>query len=181
MSDTESMITSTTNRISRFRIMELERDKRTGWQELHKKIIAYRCQHNLTILQFLKICKLSEYSWYKQLSCKSGYEYHPSDKVNSAGYLFVQAVKVFFDSIDSGTNIIDFSNFTTDIKDKVVDMKYDLRKEIISKNIINIEFIEDEIMVICLDSVDENTIKSYVVEKTNCNESDIIIKKVTLL
>jgi hypothetical protein len=78
------------------------------WVRMHKDIIDFREKFHLSITEFLKCCQLDpNRSYFRQLTCRTGYKLNPSQRPRSIGSEFRLAVRQYLDSnvLDVGVSV----------------------------------------------------------------------------
>jgi hypothetical protein len=145
------------------------RDLETGWQILHMKIVEFRKTHQITILQFLKLCNLPSKSYYRQLCCSTGNSLHPSNKVGTSGKTFLERVTNFFEEFDNSNQIsLTERDLEGDICDLQMDGINDLHKIKIRDLIYN--KVENRILVKCLPDAVEDEMMNFLNAKLKIEE-----------
>jgi hypothetical protein len=141
------------------------RDFETGWQDLHKKIIDYRQNNQITIVRFIELCGLPNKSYFRQLCCLPGNDLHPSNKPGSTGKMFLDAVAILFHKIQNGS----LTPFVVekDLENELYDFQMDHIQVLHRLNIcgMNHKRAENKIIVKCLSNAVEEEIKLFLKEK----------------
>lgn len=133
------------------------RDSETGWQLIHDKIVNYRIENNVTIKRFLELCDLPPKSYYQQLCSAGGENIHPSNKPDSVGRKFLDAVTMFFEKQSvHPPHELRMDGIVTDLNLDSID---DLRQLGIFR--LGIDVDKTTLTVNCSDTAVETNIKDY--------------------
>jgi hypothetical protein len=179
----DSLTGSSSSFSSSFSIYEQRerRDMETGWQDLHKKIIDYRQNYQITIVRFIELCDLPNKSYFRQLCCLTGIDLHPSNKPGSTGKMFLDAVANLFQKIQNGA-LTPFVG-EKDLENELYDFQMDHIEELHKFNICGMNYnqAENNIIVKCLSNAVEEEIKHFLKEKFFLEDVEIELLEYELL
>ena len=154
------------------------RDYDTGWQLIHDEIVKYRIRNNVTIKKFLELCGLPPKSYYQQMCATSGKNIHPSNKPDSIGRKFLDAVAKFFEEqSDPPAHELRIDAIVTDLN---LDHFDDLHQLGIFRLAIDVD--KNKLTVNCSDTAEESKIHDYLREASlKFDELEIEFRRMELL
>jgi hypothetical protein len=104
------------------------------WEEIHRRVVRFREEHNMTISSFLQYCGLDNRPYFQQLCCKTGDKKNPSRRQNSVGASFLNKIGLILDAPFP----VDFQLKSTSLFDHVEGWFQDNRMPLKDSGIVNL-------------------------------------------